>query len=159
VRVKSYRDVIEGFASHPEAKSADEHGLPCSRATRGILHLRNICAAYVRYTGKESNLLEDIEMGLVHDWDAAREVYDDPGQDGWRCLVVPTLRDMNRGDLSQLSGLCAREVRRICNGKAIPFPDVREKLQRAAAAYARAPLGPNAPGDELAACAAYLGRG
>jgi hypothetical protein len=74
-------------------------------------------AAYVRYIGKESNLLEQVETGLIHDWDEAREIYDDPKQDGWLCLVVPVLEKMAGGKLNQGTGLSEREVRRICKGK------------------------------------------
>ena len=47
--------------------------------------------------------LEEVETGLIHDWDDAREIYDDPGQDGWRSLILPILKEMARGELSQAS--------------------------------------------------------
>lgn len=97
-------------------------------------------------------------MGLIHDWDQAREIYDDPTQDVWKGLVVPVVKEMARDGLRQVAGLCAREIRRICNGKVTPLPAIREKLRRVAAEHARAKLGSDAPGDELAACAACLTR-
>jgi hypothetical protein len=72
--------------------------------------------------------------------------------------MVPVLKEMARDGLRQVAGLCAREIRRICNRKVTPLPAVREKLRRVAAEHARAKLGSDAPGDELAACAAYLTR-
>ena len=67
-----------------------------------------------------------------------------------RCLKLPlfsasaaarSVASLGRGELSQLSGLCAREVRGICNGKVIPLANIRDKLRCAAAEYARAQLG------------------
>ena len=86
----------------------------------------------------------------------ARELYEDPTNDWWKGLVVPVVKEMVRRDLIQVTGLSAREIHRICNGKVTPLPAIREKLLRAAAEYARGQLEPDAPADDLAACAAYL---
>lgn len=153
--MKSYRDVLMEFETHPETKSADSDGNACSRTTRGILHPREVHAAYIRYIGKESNLIEEVESGLVHDWDHARAIYDDSESGGWN-LVVPILKEIPRAELQEVTGLSEREVRRICSGRVKPMPEIRGKLLRVAAEYAGAKLGTDAPTDDLTLCVVYL---
>ncbi len=69
VRVKSFRDVLEAFATHPEPKSAAPDGSACGLTTRGLLARRPVLATGVFYVGKESKQVEEVEQGIVHDWD------------------------------------------------------------------------------------------
>jgi len=72
-RVKSYRDVLEKYATHPEPKSTDADGKPCSRSMCDLLHRRPVQAESIYYVGKESNYLEDVEYGMLHDSDEVQE--------------------------------------------------------------------------------------
>jgi hypothetical protein len=65
--VKTYRHVVEEYRAHPEAKSVGREGLPCSRQTVGILRRRPVTTLYVAHVGEESNRLEEVEAGVVHD--------------------------------------------------------------------------------------------
>lgn len=67
VRVKTYGDVLAEYEHHPEPKAADAHGATCTRRTVGLLRRRRIQIEGIRYIGKESNKLEDVQAGLVHD--------------------------------------------------------------------------------------------
>lgn len=80
VRVKSFRDVLETYATHPEPKSAAQDGTECGRATTGVLAPRGIHATSVVYVGKESNRMEDVDNGLIHSWDIVQHMY----QKSWR---------------------------------------------------------------------------
>jgi hypothetical protein len=60
-RVNTYGEVIEDYAVHPEAKSADARGRPCSKATIGLLQRRHVTIDGVKLIGKESNSLEDVQ--------------------------------------------------------------------------------------------------
>ena len=71
-RVKTYGDVLEEYEYHPESKCAGTDGNPCAKQTVGLLGRRHIRVDQIRYIGKESNSLEDVESGLVH---AAQNVY------------------------------------------------------------------------------------
>src|ERR1700733_11835711 len=58
--------------SDPEAKCADAKGHACEKQTIGLLQRRHIQVTQIKYIGKESNNLEEVESGLVQ---SARNVY------------------------------------------------------------------------------------
>jgi hypothetical protein len=80
VRVQSFRDVFDAYATHPEPKSATPDGLECERTTIGLLARRAVHATGVTYVGKESNRMEDVENGLVHSWDDVQSQFSDMSQ-------------------------------------------------------------------------------
>jgi hypothetical protein len=98
-RVKSYRDVLEEYATHPEPKSAGADGQPCTRSTRGLLARGHVYGASIYYVGKESNFLEDVESGFLHDPEEVQQKYLDPREDGWARYVVPVLKLIPRAEL------------------------------------------------------------
>jgi hypothetical protein len=157
-RVKSYRDVFEEYATHPEPKSAGTDGRPCTRSTSGLLTRRHVHAASIYYIGKESNFLEEVESGLLHDLEEVQQKYLDPREDAWTLYVVPVLQHMQRkAEIAQSVGVSERYIQFLRNpGKRRPSRMVRGKLARIAADFARQQLGPDAPVDDIAACAAYL---
>jgi hypothetical protein len=46
----------------------------------------------IRYIGKESNLLEDVEAGLIHSAHGVYTEYTDPRRDEWTVKVLPALK-------------------------------------------------------------------
>jgi hypothetical protein len=154
-RVKCYRDVLEEYPTHPEPKSAGADGRPCTRSTRGLLTRRHVFAASIYYVGKDSNFLEEVESGLMHDLKAVQQKYLDPREDAWVRFVAPVLKLMPRGELARLANVTERFVQFLRNdGKRKPSRTVRDKLTRAAAEWARKQLEANALLDDVAACAA-----
>jgi hypothetical protein len=152
--VKSYRDVLQEYATHPEPKSAGADGRPCTRSTRGLLTRRHVHAASIYYVGKESNFLEEIESEFLHDPEEVQQKYLDPREEDWARYVVPILKLMPRAELARMANVTARFIQLLRNGsKRRPSRTVRAKLTRAAADYAREKLGANAPIDDIAACA------
>jgi transposase len=81
VRVKSYRDVLDDYRTHPEAKSLSPDGGLCRRTTVGLLRRRTVTMLSLTHVGKESNLLEEVEAGLVHDPDEVYTEYVDVRRD------------------------------------------------------------------------------
>ena len=156
VRVKSHADVFEEYRNHAEPKSTGPDGEPRGRATSGGLGRRPVFGMYPIYIGKESNRLEEVEQGTVHDWDEVRSEYPDPFADQWKLLVVPILKMMNGPDLARRAGITERHVARLRNGRQMPSAELRELLTRIAAEHARSHLGSDTPVDDLAACALYL---
>ena len=126
VRVKSYRDVLEEYLTHPEAKSAGLDGTACHRATSGLLQRRPIHAAYFYYIGKESNLFEEVEHGLVHDLAEVQARYDDPHNDHWR-IVLTVLKMMRRAEVARAASISERHAQRLRNGKQRPSGAVRPR--------------------------------
>lgn len=137
VRVKSYRDVLEEYRTHPEPKSADAWGNPCDRTTAGHLQRRAVRAASIVYVGKESNFLEEVERGLVHDWDEVLEVHEDPRRHPWFAHVVPVLKRMPSRLLAERTGLSQRWIKSLSNGRSRPSRKRLPRLVRVAIACAR----------------------
>jgi hypothetical protein len=114
VLLKTYREVLARYAIHPEPKSLDPDGRPCSRRSQpGLLRRRPITMLMVSLIGKESNRLDEIAAGLIGDLDDTLTSYADPGLSAWEALVVPALEDFSSGDVASRAGLDTRTVQRI----------------------------------------------
>jgi hypothetical protein len=159
VRVKTYRDVLAEYRTHPEAKSLGPDGEVCSRQSIGLLQRRPVTRSRLTYVGKESNKLEEVEAGLVHDPDEVYTEYVDPDLDPWTMLVVPVLKCMPLRLIQEQTGLSRSQIKAIRNGHALPRRANREVLRHIAGTYAGAQLhsaGRPVPHSDLEACAAYL---
>jgi len=132
VRVKSSRDVYEEYESHPERKSADTDGRPAGRRTRGLLDRLHVHALSLTYVGKESNLLEDVENEIVHDWHEFQQEYRDLRAD----LMNGVLLKIPCEYLADAAGISTGAIRSIRNGHSRPTPKTRELLIRAAKKFA-----------------------
>jgi hypothetical protein len=127
-RVKTYGEVIDEHEYHPESKCADSDGHPCQKETRGLLQRRRITIDEIKFIGKESNSLEEVEAGLIHDERSVYPQYVDPKRDAWATKTLPAIKstkpsiliDACRGFLS------SRALRDIRAGRSIPH---RKKLQ------------------------------
>ncbi len=129
VRVKSYRDVLAEHCGHPEAKGAAPDGGPCARDTDGLLGRRAVECTSIVYVGKESNRVEEVEHGLVHDWDDVQHVYFVS-----RAPVHEMRARMKRVPVRALATrarLSARQVLRIRAGRSNPTLETTVRLERA----------------------------
>jgi len=88
------------------------------------------------YIGKESNRLEDVLHGLVHDVRDVQAKYTDVQQDPWRQVVVPFLRWLPRKDIARRTRLTPRTVQASRNGRT-PSHATQQALLRVAFARAR----------------------
>jgi hypothetical protein len=159
VRIRTYREVLDEYRTHPEAKSLDPTGKVCDRQSIGFLRRRPVTRSSRSYVGKESNQLEEVEAGLVHDPDEVYTAYVDPDQDPWRRLVVPVLKRMPLRAIQEQTGLSRSQIKAIRNGHARPHATHREELAQAVGEYARKQLhaaGKTIPKGDLLACAALL---
>ena len=77
-RVKTYGDAIEEYEFHPESKCADASGQPSGKQTVGLLQRRHVRIDSINAIGKESNSLEEVQTGLVHDEQNVYTVYTRP---------------------------------------------------------------------------------
>jgi hypothetical protein len=87
-------EVIEAYEYHPEAKCADSEGLPCGRQTVGLLQRRHVRIGLITPIGKESNSLEEVQAGLVHDEQNVYTVYDDPRRNHWQTKILPAVKQV-----------------------------------------------------------------
>jgi len=91
-RVKTYGDVLEDYEFHPESKCADSQGNPCTKETVGLLQRRHIKIDGLKYIGKESNSLEEVESGLIQSERNIYTEYTDPRRDEWTTKLSPLMR-------------------------------------------------------------------
>ena len=92
-RVKTYGDVLIEYEYHPESKCADANGETCSKQTIGLLQRRHVRIEQIKYIGKESNSLEEVESGLMHSEQSVYTEYPDPRRDEWQTKILPALRN------------------------------------------------------------------
>ncbi len=159
VRVKTYADVLAEYRVHPEPKSLGPDGTQCGRDTRGPLRRRAVTATHITYIGKESNELEDVEAGVIHDPDEVLTEYYDARRGPLQTLAIPALRGRSDKDIGQAIGCHPRTVKKILSGRSTPRPEHRDALIAFAGTVARKALeewGISTPADALACCHAYF---
>jgi hypothetical protein len=128
-RVKTFGDLLMEYEFHPEAKCADSAGEPCDRSTTGLLQRRHVHIALIKYIGKESNAIEDVESGMVHSADDVYTEYSDPRRDEWQTVILPVLRKMPLTKLIKKSGLCRMALCDLRAGRSRPHAK-NEKVLR-----------------------------
>jgi len=116
VKLKTFRDVVEEFPVHPERKSAGTDGRVCGPLTRGLLQRRHVRAARIDVVGKESNRLEEVRKGLVHDWGEVVTPFHDPEYDQWENQIRPKLSKLTTAEIAKITGLGERAARNISGG-------------------------------------------
>jgi hypothetical protein len=107
-RVKTYGDLVREYEVHPESKCADANGNACGKQTIGLLYRRHVQIDLVKYIGKESNSLEDVESGLIHSAENVYTEYSDSQRDEWKTKIVPALRKISLAKLQATTGLSRR---------------------------------------------------
>lgn len=110
-------DVLDEGATHPESKSAAPDGSVCGRLTVGELRRRTIEVGRIAYVAKESNRLEDVHAGLLHDEPKFLNVYDDPRRDPWVTEVLPRLRTVPTSKVAKEFSRSRSTVKRWKSGQ------------------------------------------
>jgi hypothetical protein len=112
-RVTTYGEVLDDYETHPEAKCADAHGQVCDARTVGLLTRRHVRIGGYAFIGKESNLLEDAEVGRVHGRQRTYTEYPDSRRDEWTTKILPVLKEMRVSEIVAKSGLSRATVQAI----------------------------------------------
>ncbi len=120
--------VLVEYEFHPEAKCADVEGNACEKQTVGLLQRRHIEVGQIKYIGKESNNLEDVEAGLIHSAQNVYTEYVDPNRDDWRTVIVPALKKIPLAQVVELSRLARSTLIEIRAGRSRPHRKNREGL-------------------------------
>jgi hypothetical protein len=127
-RVKTYGDVLREYEFHPESKCADAGGNPCGKQTIGLLQRRHVQIDLIKYIGKESNSMEDVESGLVHSAGSVYTEYSDPRRDEWRTSILPALKKVPLKLLVKKSGMSRRALIDARGERSRPHRKNRELL-------------------------------
>jgi hypothetical protein len=113
-RLKTYRETLALYARHPEPKSLDPNGNPCTRRSPpGLLHRRPVTMLTLSLIGKESNRLDETTAGLISTLDETLTTYTDPGLTTWNTLILPALDDFPTRQIAHRTGLDTRTIQRI----------------------------------------------
>jgi hypothetical protein len=121
-RVKTYGEVLREYEVHPESKCADATGKPCSKQTVGLLERQRIRIDQIKYIGKESNSLEEVESGLVHSAENVYTKFPDQRRDEWQTKILPVLRKIPPEILVKMSGLSPTTIKDTLAGRSRPYP-------------------------------------
>jgi hypothetical protein len=127
-RVKTYGDVLVEYEYHPESKCADANGDTCSKQTIGLLQRRHVQVEQLKYIGKESNSLEEVESGLIHSEQSVYTNYPDMRRDDWTTTILPALRKAQLAHLVKLSGLSRSTLIEVRAGRSRPHRKNQERL-------------------------------
>lgn len=127
-RVKTYGDVLLEYEYHPESKCADAEGNTCSKQTIGLLQHRHVQVERIKYIGKESNSLEEVELGLIHSEQSVYTEYPDPRRDEWQTKILPALKKVPLSRLVKTSGLSRSTLIEIRAGRSRPHRKNQELL-------------------------------
>jgi hypothetical protein len=112
-------------------KCADATGKPCGKQTIGLLQRRHVQIERIKYIGKESNSLEEVEEGLVHSEENVYTLYDDPRRDDWETKVVPAMNRVPLSDLQEKTKLSRRMLIDARTGKRRPHRTNQAKIAAA----------------------------
>jgi hypothetical protein len=127
-RVKTYGEVLREYEYHPEAKCADADGKTCEKGSTGLLQRRHIHIDLIKYIGKESNSLEDVDAGLIHSEQSVYTEYTDERRDEWAMVVLPALKKVSFQDLLKESGMSRSALFEVLAGRCRPHRANRERL-------------------------------
>lgn len=119
-RVKTYGDVIGEYKFHPESKCADSEGNICGKQTTGLLFRRHIKIDQIKYIGKESNNLEEVDAGIVHSEQNVYTEYPDPRRGDWETKVRPAMLKISISTLKDKTQLSERTLKYARSGKRRP---------------------------------------
>ncbi len=139
VQVHTHRTTLDRYRVNPEPKSLDPSGQICAGDTVGLLGRRPVTAALPTYIGKESNLLEERAFTSV-EIDEAVIHYNDPSNSAWRTLVIPALTEMRTAEITERSGLTARQIQRLLRGENNPSARTQALLTAIATDHAATAL-------------------
>ena len=128
-RVKTYGDVLREYEFHPEAKCCDAKGNPCGKQTIGLLQRRQVRIEQIKYIGKESNNLEDVESGAIHSPQSVYTEYLDPRRDEWQMQILPALKKSPLASLVKMSGLSRRALIDLRAGRSRPHRKNQELIR------------------------------
>ena len=89
---------------------------------------RHIRIEGIKYIGKESNSLEEVESGLIHSAQSVYTEYPDPRRDEWQTQILPALKKAPLSVLVGISGLSRRTVIDLRGGRSRPHRKNQELL-------------------------------
>ena len=134
--VKTYCDTILDYATHPEPKSLAADGEPSDRTMIGLLARRPVTPTIVQHIGKESNRLEDAQLGLLDASDEPLNRYSDTALTTFRELVAPVLKQLGVRETARRTEFGLGAVSAALSGKSTPRPAAMARYFQVAVGHA-----------------------
>jgi hypothetical protein len=129
--LSTFRDVVEAYRYHEEAKSSGPDGTPGGKRAGGLLGRLSIVApGEPRYVGKESNRLEEVEAGIVGDEEDVQTTYHDRAHE--INVLRTVLQRLPKGQMAKVAGISTRRLQDIVHGRSTPRPRTLKALRQAA---------------------------
>jgi len=126
--VKTYGEVLREYEFHPESKCADAKGNPCGKQAIGLLQRRHVRVDQIKYIGKESNSLEEVEAGLIHSAQNVYTEYPDPRHDEWEMKIRPAMKKVSLSVLQKMTRLSRRTLIDARTGRRRPHRKNQELI-------------------------------
>ena len=98
------------------------------KQTIGLLKRRHVRIDQIKYVGKESNSLEDVESGTIHSEQSVYTEYPDPRRDEWQTKIVPALRKISLSTLEKATGMSRNMLIYARKGRRRPHRKNQERL-------------------------------
>jgi hypothetical protein len=95
-------------------------GNACEKQTVGLLQRRHVYIDLIKFIGKESNSLEDVDAGLIHSDRCVYTEYPDPRRDEWQMKILPALRTVPLAVLITETGMSRRALLDLRAGRSRP---------------------------------------
>jgi len=132
---KTYRQIIDSYLTHPDARRLDRDGNRCTKHTSGYLTPIHVDAFHIEYTGKEADAHEEAAITA-----AARPrryaTLHQPYRDPFRRWVLPVLRAIGPTKLVRDTGISSSAIVQILADRSRPHPKNARRLTRAAVRHA-----------------------
>ncbi|MDR3687191.1 MAG: DNA polymerase [Coriobacteriia bacterium] len=142
VTLKAYADIAWEYVAHPETKMADSEGRSGLQQGNEMLHRRHVEVQSIEYIGKESNLLDEANAGLVRDPVQVRNRYEPRNDDLFLTHYVPAMRFIAPRQIREAAGVSASTTNRLIAGSA-PRHETKQRVMQAVDAIVRdALMGP-----------------
>ena len=101
---------------------------PEPKQTTGMLQRRHIRIEEIKYIGKESNSLEEVESGLTHSAQSVYTEYPDRRRDEWQTKIIPALKKAPLSILAKESGMSRSALKELRAGRSRPHRKNQETL-------------------------------
>ena len=132
---KTYRQIIDSYLTHPDARRLDRDGNRCTRHTSGYLAPIHVDAFHIEYTGKEADSHDEAAITATARPRRYATLHQ-PDRDPFRRWVLPVLRAIGPTQLVRDTGISSSAIVEILGGRSNPHRKNARKLQQAAVRHA-----------------------
>jgi hypothetical protein len=123
--VKSYSDILIQYPLRREAKLVTSDGKQSLRNSFGLLHHPHIMISGIKYIGKETNMLDEREIGLAYPEEKCLIIEPDE----WEAILLPLLKTLPNHEIADKTGLSRRQIIRLKQGKHRPHDKTMDKVK------------------------------